>query len=75
MINSTSSKLNASDINRKAAGNADVGGAALAGLSLAVSGTGAAMAATGPAGWAGIGLVVAGRGLQASAARMIWDLW
>jgi|GEM_PF-3001290 len=64
-----------SDINWKAAGKADVGGAALAGLSLAVSGTGAAMAATGPAGWAGIGLVVVGRGLQASAVRMLWDLW
>ncbi|NOU61061.1 hypothetical protein [Marinifilum caeruleilacunae] len=59
----------------KAAGQADVGGAALAGLGLAVSGTGAAMAAAGPAGWAGIGLVVVGRGLQASAARMILGLW
>ncbi len=74
-LNNKGLKSLKSDINWKAAGKADVGGAALAGLSLAVSGTGAAMAATGPAGWAGIGLVVAGRGLQASAARMIWDLW
>lgn len=68
------SAKNIDDINWKAAGMADVGGAAMAALSLAVSGTGAAMAATGPAGWSGIGLVVVGRGLQASAARMLWDL-
>jgi hypothetical protein len=40
------SAKNIDDINWKAAGMADVGGAAMAALSLAVSGTGAAMAAT-----------------------------
>lgn len=54
---------------------ADVGGAALAGLSLVVSGTGAAMLAGGSAGLARIGMVVVGRGLQASAARILWDLF
>lgn len=73
--NSSKSRINGSGIDWKAAGYADVGGAALAGLGLAVSGTGAGMAAAGPAGWAGIGLVVAGRGLQASATRILLGFW
>ena len=69
------SRISGSGTSWKAAGYADVGGAALAGLSLAVSGTGAAMVAGGPAGWAGIGLVVAGRGIQSSAARILLGFW
>ncbi|MCT4601859.1 MAG: hypothetical protein N4A59_02990 [Marinifilum sp.] len=53
----------------KAAGKADVNGAATSALTLAVSGTGA-----GPAGWAGIELTVVGSGLISSACRMIWNV-
>lgn len=75
LMNNSGNSSRLQDIDWKAAGKADVGGAALAGLGLVASGTGAAMAATGPAGWAGIGLVVAGRGMQSSAFRMLLDLW